>query len=249
VRRFPAEFADLLTARGRSLLRAREPLPQFRTDGRTGLAALRNVISRETAAGCVTVLDRTFYPLLDRMQCPIPPESITGMRTNYSEQLPKTARVKTVWIGTPRTRPWKVAREIGLTGMLASRSLRAFTEAVSGCRLGAGCGSQIICYEAGDYAGPHNDHHPEVANVRDGYVDVHIMFSNDAVQAQWLVYEQSGHLSEAVDVSMPGGVTIYRLPFWHYATPLLARAGREAEARRWLILASFELAREPVPAD
>jgi hypothetical protein len=137
----------------------------------------------------------------------------------------------------------EVVRGIGLTTMLASTSFRDFVETVSGYRLGAGCGWQVICYENGDYTGPHNDHHPEFPNVRDGYVDVHVMFSNAAVQAQWLVYEEAGHLSRAIDVSMPGGVMIYRLPFWHYATPLLAKARRETEARRWLILASFELGR------
>jgi hypothetical protein len=241
VRRFPAEFADLLTTRGRSLLRAPEPLAQFRTQGRTGLAALRNVISRETAARSMALLDGAVYPLLQPMRGPIPPESITGMRKNYSERLPKTVRAKSVWLATPRTRPWKVAREIGLTAMLASQSLRDFVGAVSGCRLGARCGCQVICYEHGDYTGPHNDHHPEFRNLRDGYVDVHVTFSNAAVKGQWLVYEEGGYLSHTIDVNMPGGVTIYRLPFWHYATPLVARAGREAEARRWLILASFEL--------
>jgi hypothetical protein len=32
----------------------------------------------------------------------------------------------------------------------------------------------------------------------------------------------------------------YRLPFWHYTTPLIAKRGQEARARRWLLLGSFD---------
>jgi len=39
---------------------------------------------------------------------------------------------------------------------------------------------------------------------------------------------------------VPSSVAVYRLPFWHYTTPLLAKRGREAEARRWLLLGSFD---------
>jgi len=37
------------------------------------------------------------------------------------------------------------------------------------------------------------------------------------------------------DLAAVGGVTAYRLPFWHYTTPLEG----QPEARRWLVLASF----------
>src|ERR1043165_7876402 len=53
-------------------------------------------------------------------------------------------------------------------------------------------GRQVICYEPGDYSGPHNDHHPEHAEIKNGFVDVHIMFSNDAVASQLLAYEERG---------------------------------------------------------
>jgi outer membrane protein len=28
----------------------------------------------------------------------------------------------------------------------------------------------VICYEGGDFCGPHNDHHPEERHLRDGFV-------------------------------------------------------------------------------
>ncbi len=36
-----------------------------------------------------------------------------------------------------------------------------------------------------------------------------------------------------------GGVTCYRLPFWHYTTPMVAKRGREEQARRWVLLGTF----------
>lgn len=50
-----------------------------------------------------------------------------------------------------------------------------------------------------------------------------------------------------VKVSGLGFLTIYRLPFWHYTTPLQARPGLEAKARRWVMLATYLLRRERRP--
>src|SRR3546814_6614131 len=56
-------------------------------------------------------------------------------------------------------------------------------------------GVQALCYGPGDYAGPHNDHHPEEPTARGGYVDCHISLASSAVDHQWLVYAERGHLS------------------------------------------------------
>jgi hypothetical protein len=49
-----------------------------------------------------------------------------------------------------------------------------------------------------------------------------------------------------VPVNTVGGVTVYRLPFWHYTTPLMARPGQDAAARRWVLLGTFlDAPREP----
>ena len=72
--------------------------------------------------------------------------------------------------------------------------------------------------------------------MKDGFVDFHVMFTNKAVHHQYLVYEHRGHFSKIVDINVQGGISIYRLPFWHYTTPLAAKRGREADARRWLLL-------------
>ena len=46
-----------------------------------------------------------------------------------------------------------------------------------------------------------------------------------------------------------GGITAYRLPLWHYTTPLVAKArAAPGTARRWLLLGTF-LYRHPFVAE
>ena len=55
------------------------------------------------------------------------------------------------------------------------------------------------------------------------------------VAHQWLVYSRAGHFSEIVSVVRPATVTAYRLPFWHYTTPLVGTP----KAARWVLLGTF----------
>lgn len=239
---FPAEFSDLLSPRGRRILRGRDPeaCARFR-DGRQYFVTLRGMVGRERAAACRGLLDRGLYATLEDHRVRIPPDSIRRMRRAYSEKLGKTIRFRTAFLRRRTARSYQAAERIGLLGMMRSESFAAFAEAVTGLRLARGWDVQVICYGHGDYVGPHNDHHPDVPALRDGFVDFHLMFTNDAVAHQYLVYEERGHLSRMVDVNVQGGVSIYRLPFWHYATPLWGKPGRESEARRWLLLGTFQI--------
>ena len=241
MRSFPGEFADLLNAKGRKWM-AEHPAGS-RPAVRNGFFELIDgIIDPETARSCIRLLDRNVYPVLRNYVDRIPRGSISGMTRNYSEKLPKTMSMKTGILFNRRFREYAPAEAIGLVAMLRSESLRQFAEAATGLRLEPP-GPQVILYESGDYVGPHNDHHPQQDRVKNGFVDLHIMFGNDAVEHQWLVYEQDRHLKQIRDVNLKGGVAVYRLPFWHYTTPLAARPGREKQARRWLLLASFTIAR------
>ena len=238
---FPHEFADLLNARGRKLLASPPRFEAFRKRGRTPIVVLDDLIDEPVARACIQILDRAIYPTLKRMETPIPREWLTGMKKNYSEALKKTVRVKTVTWNSRKSASLDAARDVGLPQMMMSESFHAFAEAIVGGSLRADhWGRQVICYQQGDYSGPHNDHHPQRPEARNGFVDLHVMFSNDAVQSQWLVYEENRFLSASHEVAAPSGIAVYRLPFWHYTTPLVGRKGREAEARRWLLLGSFD---------
>jgi hypothetical protein len=128
--------------------------------------------------------------------------------------------------------------------MMRSPSFRVFAESVAGRPLDRHFGQQVLCYGPGDYAGPHTDHHPEDPRAAGGYVDFHVSFGSPSVAHQYLVYARDGHFSDMVDVNMPGGITVYRLPFWHYTTPLMPRPGRAASARRWVVLGTFLYAKD-----
>jgi hypothetical protein len=234
---FPSEFADLLNARGRALLDRPPRLEVFRGRGRTPIAVFDDLIDVDTSRRCIAALDEVMWPLLRRMHNPIPREALTKQKKNYKDLLPKTVRVRTATLNSGRSKSLDAARAIGLAQMMESQSFRHFAQAVVGAPLQENdWGRQVICYEQGDYSGPHNDHHPESDVARNGFVDVHIMFSNDAVQSQYLVYEEKHFLSQAHDVSGPSGIAVYRLPFWHYTTPLVGKPG----ARRWLLLGSLD---------
>ena len=90
----------------------------------------------------------------------------------------------------------------------------------------------------GDYAGPHNDHHPQNKDARGGYIDLHLSLCSPGVAHQWLVYSRAGHFSEVVSVARAASLTAYRLPFWHYTTPLVAKRARP-DAARWVLLGTF----------
>ena len=237
---FPPEFEDLLTPRGRRILAGRDAQAcgALRVPGQR-FVALGGVLDARKAAACREVLERSLRDTLTPMEDPIPPESIWGMTENYAELLPKTVRVRTALLESRRSRSWKAAEAAGLVGMMRSESFAAFAAAVSGRKPKRKWGIQVLCYGPGDYSGPHNDHHPEDAEAFDGYVDMHLTFATPAVAHQWLVYSKEGHFSQMSSVNTLGGVTVYRLPFWHYTTPLMARPGAGEAARRWVLLGTF----------
>lgn len=244
-RQIPGEFEDLLTPLGRRVLAGREPeICGALADPRRRFVALDGMVQVRRAEALRQVLENQMLPQLVRMEAPIPPETIWEMQQDYEEWLPKTARVMTAYLENRRGKAMAIAREIGLIDLLTSASFIAFAEAVAGRKLDPKGGQQVLCYGPGDYAGPHNDHHPENARAAQGYLDIHLSLANKAVQHQYLVYAKTGHFSEIVPVHSLGGLTIYRLPFWHYTTPLVARPAKEKQARRWLLLGTFLFAKE-----
>jgi len=242
MRSFPPEFADLLSPHGLRILTGKSSAHRaLFTRSNRYFANFSDLIRPEIASACMQILDEHLYDSLSIEQSRIPPESITDMEENYSETLPKTIRIKTAFFRRRTARSYRAAKKIGLLRMMRSESFSLFAETLTGLKLDRDVGIQVSCYEQGDYAGPHNDHHPEDESYKDGFVDFHVMFRNDAVAHQYLVYEEKGHFSKIVSINVQGGVSVYRLPFWHYTTPLAAKPGREKEARRWLLLGTYRI--------
>ena len=238
--KIPTEFEELLTPAGRHVLAGRDPaICGALADPRRRFIALEGLIKKTAAEALRRRLERDMLPLLTEMAMPIPPETIWEMERAYEEVLPKTARVMTATLETKRAKSYQRAREIGLIDLLTSESFVAFAEAVAGRKLNPKGGQQVLCYRPGDYAGPHNDHHPEDKGFERGYLDIHLSLGSPAVEHQYLVYAKSGHFSEIVPVHGLGTLTVYRLPFWHLTTPLKAKPGQEKDARRWVLLGTF----------
>ena len=247
MRAAPPEFEDLLTPRGKRVLAGTHPLCGALADPSRKFVAARGLVDARKAARLRDALDAALLDCLSPMSQPIPPQTFTQMRHNYGELLPKTARVSTAYLDHPRQRAYRIAQELGVVELLRSQSLRAFAEAVTGRALRKRNGMQLLCYRPGDYAGPHNDHHPEDPEAAHGYTDFHLTLCTPSVAQQLLVYGRRGHFTEVANVASLGGITIYRLPFWHFTTPLVAKRGREQAARRWVMLGTF-LDSAPRPA-
>jgi len=240
MKRFPKELADFLSKEGRAVLRGAHPrLCGVLARGQSRFVAATGLLDPAKSRAAAELLDRAMGDALALMSKPIPREATWGMTEAYSELLPKSVHVRTGLVDTPGSPARGRAKEIGLIDFLRSPSMHAFAEALSGYPLRRQWGLQVLCYRPKDYSGPHNDHHPDEPLGKDGYTDLHLTFCTKGVKHQYLVYERRGHLSELHDITTVGGVTCYRLPFWHYTTPLVAKRGQESSARRWLLLSTF----------
>jgi hypothetical protein len=220
------------------VLAGTHPLCGALANPRTRFLARADLLDRAKVARLRRALEAELADSLELMERPIPPETISAMRHDYGELLPKTSRARTIYFESRREPGVKAAERIGLARMMRSASFRAFAEALAGRRLSSGWGLQVLRYGPGDYAGPHNDHHPENKDARSGYIDLHLSLCSPGVAHQWLVYSRAGHFSEIVSVAHPATVTAYRLPFWHYTTPLVAKRGQD-DAARWVLLGTF----------
>jgi hypothetical protein len=248
LRRFPSEFADLLSARGCRVLAGTSPISGALADPRRRFLAADGLFEPEKLEAGRLLLERHLLAHLSRIDQPIPPGAIWEMTQNYGELLPKAMRLSSASFERRRGHAWAAAERIGLAALLRSASFRKFAERIAGRALAPRWGIQALCYGPGDYAGPHNDHHPEEPKARQGYLDLHLTLVGPGVARQWLVYAVAGHFSRIEPVARSGRLTAYRLPLWHYTTPLAARRGQEADARRWVLLWTFLYADAELPA-
>ncbi|WP_119299513.1 hypothetical protein [Dongia deserti] len=236
----PAEFEDLLTPAGKRVLAGNAPdVCGALADPRRRFVALNGMIAPTKAERLRRVLERELAGLLSELNQPIPPETIWDMTRNYDDWLPKSVRCRTAYLENRRGAAWQRANELGLIDLLSSPSMIAFAEAVLGRKLNPKGGQQILRYGPSDYAGPHTDHTPQIKRAAKGYLDFHLSLVGPGVAHQYLVYAKAGHFTEMVSVAESGCLTLYRLPFWHYTTPLQTEPKQETKAARWVLLGTF----------
>lgn len=235
----PTEFEDLLNRAGKRVLAGTASACGVLADPKRRFVALRGMVDKAKAERLRTSLEREMSALLTDLSQPIPPETIWDMQRNYDDWLPKSVRCRTAYLENRRGAAWKRAKELGLIDLLSSDSMVAFGEAVLGRKLDPRGGQQVLRYGHGDYSGPHTDHTPEIKRAAKGYLDFHLSLVGPGVAHQYLVYARSGHFTEMVPVAESGCLTLYRLPFWHYTTPLQAKPKQEKKAARWVLLGTF----------
>ena len=231
----PSEFEDLLSRQGRRVLAGTHPLCGALANPRTRFLVAEDLLDRAKVARVRRIVEAELPDVLEPIEKPIPPDTIFEMKKDYAELLPKSSRARTIYFESRREPGVKAAERIGLARMMRSQSFGAFAEALAGRKLASKWGLQVLRYGPGDYAGPHNDHHPENDKAVGGYIDLHLSLCGPGVDHQWLVYSRAGHFSEIVSVAAPATVTAYRLPFWHYTTPLVGTP----KAGRWVLLGTF----------
>lgn len=230
MKRFPDEFADLLSPRGKRVLAGKDPKACNALVEERFFCALDLLTPAARTAG-PKLLAKAFAPCMKEMSAPIPPADQSSFHSGM-EKLPKVGRV----LEADGQEAIDRAKDCGLMAMLQSGSYRAFVEAIAGRKLRGPDMLQVFCYRPGDYAGPHTDHHPEAPARVHGYIDTHLTFTTPGIDHQYLVYGRPlDHLDQVLPVQTSGAVTAYRLPFWHYVTPLVGRP----KARRWLVLGTF----------
>jgi len=240
----PLEFEELLTPAGKRVLAGDVPdICGALADPKRRFIALSGMVATSKAERLRATLEREMAGLLTDLSQPIPPETIWDMKRNYDDWLPKSVRCRTAYLENRRGAAWRRAKELGLIDLLSSDSLIAFAEAVLGRKLDPKGGQQILRYGPGDYSGPHTDHTPEIGRANKGYLDFHLSLISPGVAHQYLVYAKSGHFTEMVPVAESGCLTLYRLPFWHYTTPLQAKPKQERKAARWVLLGTFLFAK------
>jgi hypothetical protein len=122
----PREFEDLLTREGRRVLAGTHALVGALAEPRTRFLSMTGLIDRTKAARLRTLLDRTLVDVLERIDRPIPPDTIWKMREDYAEALPKATRASTVYFDRDDEPGVRAARRIGLDALLRSRSFHAF---------------------------------------------------------------------------------------------------------------------------
>lgn len=233
--RFPDEFEALLSLEGRRVLEGTHPSAGALARG--NFCAVQGLLDPGSLPALAQLLDATFKDMLVDMVRELPPPNLS--KAAFHDTLPKVGRSRSVPFESIEG---QLARQVfgllGLKQMLESASYHRFCCALTGLPLSPLSSSQVLCNRAGDYAGPHTDHMPDDPGIASGYVDVHLTFCTPGVRAQHLVYARDGHLNAIEPIAVSGGITAYRLPLWHYTTPLETET---ADARRWLVLSSFML--------
>jgi len=231
MRKFPEEFADLLNREGRAFLRRRKPIASGVRAFKTGapFIGFDTFLDGHVIDGCYHLLERAFDGFVFPIHNPMPARALWADIPGWSG----TQRNRSIFFHEGRPAALERALEVNYLQMLRSSSVVEFTHKATGLPVFVtpDHSAQVSVYDTGDHIGPHSDAKGQRGRVHP-YIDFHLSFPNRHVQSQWLIYEaDDGYLSGMIDLNVPGGIGIYRLPIWHQVTPLQARPGKARRIR------------------
>src|ERR1041384_4258671 len=110
----PTEFEDLLAPAGKRVLAGGAPeICGALADPKRRFVALGGMIATAKAERLRVTLEREMAGLLSDLNQPVPPESISEMKRNYDDWLPKSVRCRTAYLENRRGGAWRRAKELG----------------------------------------------------------------------------------------------------------------------------------------
>ena len=229
-REFPTEFADVLSRKGRAILRGDSEPPGHIDESCRRVVSVDGAMDPDGAAACIAALDAYLLPVLPRDVLELAPESLAA-----GAGMPDCWRRKGGNLVDRESARYLAARRTGLLRMLYSESFHRFAEALSGYRLARRrLHCSIFCYEAGDYVGPHTD-----ATSRE-FLALNVSLPSTAISQQWLMHQVAGGYDAMIDLASAPLLQVLRLPMWHQITPLVAAPTTGAKTpRRWLLSQGF----------
>lgn len=247
--KFPSKFADLDLGG----FVCKNPYQQFiKGSLQTPYQSFSGIIKQPNLLECL----EHYWPIMknNRIEQKLPNNSHFDVDQDYRSS-PYTARHFQMFQGFDQELDESQEvffKKSNLLNFCQSASLKQFAESVTGYKLSqdSKSGVLVVCYGPYDYLSSHNDVKWPLAagwtNITEPteYVDVHLTFTTAGVDQQFLVL-QNGHFLNDIRGGKPvnGTIGVYRLPFWHYTTPLIPKEGQEDNARRWIIMVNYAIQR------
>jgi hypothetical protein len=263
--KIPTEFADLLNAKGRKILRNGTAYPCFAKDSlETPYVSLKGLIDPAAAQKLVDVLETHIRPAIRRYDI-----HLNAPREYGNEELGKPAiapfsqslyRGYLVDLSLSKDPKFfgleedpegifsgQIHEETGLFPLLRSDSMAELINKTTGYDIDIQFDIhfvQVNGYAPGDHIGFHNDWDCDEDTGKDRpFISFHLSLPNKLVDHHYLLYENHGYLNGWVDGNSFGSISIYRLPFWHSVMPMMGPPG----AFRWLMMADGHFRKKNPP--
>lgn len=250
--KFPTQFADLLNANGKKILKSKTPFTtHFIEKTADSVPAVRvpRVVSKETLMACFDLLETHVGPHLTKSRYN---EDLSYYEARQERLIPDSESRHYFYVDgqddnvrSPLGKKHfvRLLKDIGFYDCFLSDSFYEFITAVTGLELEKeGNGVQSNRYTNGDYMQLHTDYYNREGNATPKAlprmcVNLHIhAFTN--VLHQYVLHQTTGGHLNGMDNTCDkdiGGIVLYNLPFFHQVLPLVP-SKPDVTGIRWLMM-------------